>query len=543
MNPTSTSSSAAASTLPQLPNIQMEQKPSQAMQLLWWCAGANGELLARCPTDYTKYGNIGATVLLTALLAFISMSYALNTVFDSLPAALGMGVVWAVVIFVLDRSIVSSMRKPPIGSSFFSKASFSEIPFLFVRLAVALVISFTISKPLEVKIFEKRIAAQIDEEELKKGAAANAAIDNVAGVNSAKGRIDQAAQDLVAIQERAGQEPPDQQYLQVKSTLQQQNADYVKTSSTNNTIIQKNLGRIAAIRRRETHQERWDDGSTHNVLSNSGRNAIGALMGVNRRLNQDIQSKKALVLKTKAKRDDLIDKYQQQLAQERGEAIKDQQTAKKAFAKADTAASSRQQQSKQVRETAYGRQSNGTYPLMTQISALGSLTDGDNALLWASRLITLLFLVIETAPILVKLFSKRGAYDDELELAEHISWVRTQYEKSQINSRINRKLEAINQTDDRVKRTIEARQNKTFETATKNIEQQQQIELANNERLLKLIAKRQIELAEQMVDQWHQAELSKLKNTAPASTAVTNPIIPSPIIPLPTSINNINQVP
>lgn len=307
--------------------------------------------------------------------------------------------------------------------------------------------------------------------------------------------------------------------------------------------MRKNTGKIAAIRNRETHRVDNGDGTFYNELSRVGRNAIGALSAENRRLGQDIAAKKALVIRTRDKRDKLIDDYQQQLNQERSEASKDQQAAKKRRAAADTAASERQRQSEQARSKSYGRQSNGTYPLMTQVSALGKLTDKDSALHWASVLITLLFLVIETAPILVKLFSKRGAYDDELELAEHISWVRTQYEKSQINSRINRKLEAINQTDDRVKRTIEARQNKTFETATKNIEQQQQIELANNERLLKLIAKRQIELAEQMVDKWHQAELNKLKNTAPAVTAITNHIVPSLVTPLPTSINNVNQVP
>ena len=537
MNPNSTSNFTVANASLQLPNTNLEQSPSLGMRFLWWCAGADGQLLVRCPTDYVKYGNIGATVVLTALLAFISMSYALNAVFDTLWAALGMGVVWSVVIFVLDRSIVSSMRKPPMGSSFFSKAGLGETPFLLVRLAVAVVISFTISKPLEVKIFESRIATQIDEEEINESLIKNAAIEKGAGVNSATDRIDQADKDLAGIAQRAGQEPPDQQYQAVKSTLAQQNGDYLATSAKNNSLIQKNTGRIISIRNRETRQVDDGDGNFHPELSRAGRNAIGALSTENKRLGRDISAKKALVIKTRDKRDKLIDDYQQQLNQERDQAAKDQQAAKKRRAAADTAASERQQQSKQARNKSYGRQSNGTYPLMTQISALGKLTSKDSALEWASWLITLLFLVIELAPILVKLFSKRGAYDEEVELAEHIAWVRTQYEKSQINSRINRKLDAINQSDERVRRTVEARQSKTFETATKNIEQQQQIELANNERLLKLIAKRQIELAEQIVDQWHQDELKKLKSSSTTMASDVN----ATILPvMPSSATNIN---
>lgn len=537
MNPNSTPNSTLVNTSLQLPNINMVQSPSLAMRFLWWCAGADGQLLARCPTDFVKYGNIGATVVLTALLAFISMSYALNAVFDTLWAALCMGVVWSVVIFVLDRSIVSSMRKPPMGSSFFSKAGLGETPFLLVRLAVAVVISFTISKPLEVKIFENRIATEIDEEEIAESLTKNAAIEKGAGVISAKDRIDQADKDLAGIAERAGQEPQDQQYQAVKSTLAQQNEDYLATSAKNNSLVRKNTGKIVTIRNRETHPVDNGDGIFHNELSRVGRNIIGALSAENRRLGREIGAKQALVVKTRDKRDKLIDDYQQQLNQERDAASKDQQAAKKRRAAADTAASVRQQESKQARTKSYGRQSNGTYPLMTQISSLGKLTSKDPALQWASWLITLLFLVIELAPILVKLFSKRGAYDEEVELAEHIAWVRTQYEKSQINSRINRKLDAINQTDERVRRTVEARQNKTFETATKNIEQQQQIELANNERLLKLIAKRQIELAEHMVDQWHQDELKKLKGNSPAMVSDANTLI-LPVVPSSTTNNN-----
>jgi hypothetical protein len=99
-----------------------------------------------------------------------------------------------------------------------------------------------------------------------------------------------------------------------------------------------------------------------------------------------------------------------------------------------------------------------------------------------------------------------------------MAWVRMQYEKSEVNSKINRKLDAINQTDERVKRTIEARQESMFATSTKSLEKKQELELANNEQLLRLIAEKQLSLADEMVKQWYENERDKLKKAPYATT-------------------------
>ena len=49
-------------------------------------------LLDSCaPGEQNKYAGIGATVFFTALMAFIASGYALYTVFDSIPMAIGFG--------------------------------------------------------------------------------------------------------------------------------------------------------------------------------------------------------------------------------------------------------------------------------------------------------------------------------------------------------------------------------------------------------------------------------------------------------------------
>src|SRR5687768_4320191 len=77
----------------------------------WHCSGADLDILKKCPTESSKYVGIGATIFFTGLFAALSGAYALYTVFDSIFTSLIFGFVWGLMIFNLDRYIVSSMRK------------------------------------------------------------------------------------------------------------------------------------------------------------------------------------------------------------------------------------------------------------------------------------------------------------------------------------------------------------------------------------------------------------------------------------------------
>ncbi len=114
------------------------------------CSGADKDLLEGCSEgEKTKYVGIGATVFFTAVMAFIASSYALYTVFDNALPAIAFGIVWGLLIFNLDRFIVSTIRKSESFGSEFLQAS--------PRIVLAIIIAIVISKPLEIKIFEKEI--------------------------------------------------------------------------------------------------------------------------------------------------------------------------------------------------------------------------------------------------------------------------------------------------------------------------------------------------------------------------------------------------
>ena len=126
---------------------------NQLQQFFLMCSGAHESILKKSPTDTNKYIGIGATIFFTGVLAFIASSYAIYTVFDSWFMAIGFGLVWGLMIFNLDRYIVSSMKRR--GSML--QDFLTALP----RLALAVLISIVISKPLELKIFEKEINAEL----------------------------------------------------------------------------------------------------------------------------------------------------------------------------------------------------------------------------------------------------------------------------------------------------------------------------------------------------------------------------------------------
>lgn len=127
-------------------------------KFFWWCAGADDTILEKCSkAEHTKYAGVGATVFFTGVLASISGGYALYTVFDSVPMAVAFGLLWGAVIFNLDRFIVSTIRK--------EGKFWKELLMATPRILLALVLAVVISKPLELKIFDKEIQAVLKEKQ------------------------------------------------------------------------------------------------------------------------------------------------------------------------------------------------------------------------------------------------------------------------------------------------------------------------------------------------------------------------------------------
>ncbi|MFK5879292.1 MAG: DUF4407 domain-containing protein [Flavobacteriaceae bacterium] len=119
-------------------------------RFFWMCSGADTYILNNSSkAEQTKYAGIGATVFFTAVMATIAASYALFTVFDNAYSSIFFGLIWGLLIFNLDRFIISTIKK--------NDNKWKEIWQATPRIILAIIIAIVIAKPLELKIFEKEI--------------------------------------------------------------------------------------------------------------------------------------------------------------------------------------------------------------------------------------------------------------------------------------------------------------------------------------------------------------------------------------------------
>ncbi len=303
-------------------------------QFFLFCSGVDAAILDKCPSDKNKYVGIGATIFFTGLLAFFSSGYALYTVFESWWAAAAFGLVWGLMIFNLDRYIVMSMKS-------YGKW-YRDLVVALPRVALAVLLALVISKPLEMKIFEKEIQAELvqmeqevfksQEDRVKERFEAQIA-ENKAQIAALKGEISAktAARDTLA-------------------QIAVQEADGTGGSK------KKNLGPIYRAKKKEADQAQAE---------------LTALIALNQ--PQILEKEKAI------------------------------EAAEKNIG-TETAALERSRY-------------NG---LAARMEALSRLTQKSEAMLVASLFIMLLFVAIETAPILVKLISYRSPYDYLLHEHEHV---------------------------------------------------------------------------------------------------------------------------
>jgi Domain of unknown function (DUF4407) len=135
-------------------------------RMLIACSGAVGHVLEKpeCRGDAMKHAMIGAFVLLTAIFAFFSSTFAFYTGISSLPLAIVLGVAWALMIFTLDRFIVSGIRKSDVeGLPFEQRFRRRLVEWIIAlpRLVLAALISFVVATPLELRFFQREIDAQL----------------------------------------------------------------------------------------------------------------------------------------------------------------------------------------------------------------------------------------------------------------------------------------------------------------------------------------------------------------------------------------------
>lgn len=132
-------------------------RPASAKHVFFWLSGAGTETLEACPNwEQRKYVAFGATVLVPCLFAFIACSYALSTLTDNYAVVFLVAVVWAFIILTIDRALLASYRP---FLSFWRKVG----QFL-LRFFVAFLMGLTIAHPLVLLLFRDTITTVIEKD-------------------------------------------------------------------------------------------------------------------------------------------------------------------------------------------------------------------------------------------------------------------------------------------------------------------------------------------------------------------------------------------
>jgi hypothetical protein len=398
--------------------------------LFLWSSGADLDILNQVPMEKSKYFGIGGTIIFTALMASFAGGYAFFTAFKTSYLAIPFGLFWGSLIFNLDRYIVASFGVGD-GKKTISKQEMIEAA---PRLVMAIILGFVISTPLELKLFETEINAQIKQ-----------------NINFSKQQIAEGFKN-------------DPRLLQ----LQNQKKDFYNELDVAKKILDNQQTALDSAISKKT-KELYGKGTS----GTSGKGV--AFTDLEQRAEKEKIEYNSQSL--------IYDKKNTEINNEITETDELIYERKLEIKKILTELNSTEEKN------------NG---LLSRLEALGDLTSKKPILSFSKWLITILFIFIEIAPILFKMMTERGPYDDIVDRKKHEYKVKQLELQSNINQEINTAVKIH----------------------TDKYEQKLNAELQSNKEILEVIAKAQQEIAIVAIEKWKEEQKDLMKQNG---TGIVNP--------------------
>lgn len=151
------------STLSYYSQIQEKQVYTNFEKFFLWISNVDMDIMNMCPqSDKKRYVVIGLLLLLLSLLSCFSSFYAVSEAHlfnDNLWLQIIFAVLIAMIIFNIDRFIVSSFILDPELNFWKKLSKISTV----TRLLLSILIGLIISTPIEIKLFEDKIMNSINE--------------------------------------------------------------------------------------------------------------------------------------------------------------------------------------------------------------------------------------------------------------------------------------------------------------------------------------------------------------------------------------------
>lgn len=129
----------------------------------FWLSGAGTQTLEQCPAwEQRKYVAFGATVLVPCAFAFIACAYALSTLTDNARVIYPVAAVWAFIILTIDRALLAGYR--PYMSIFRKLSQFSLrlVVAVLMGITIAHPLVLLLFRDTVSSVVEKDRAAEIE---------------------------------------------------------------------------------------------------------------------------------------------------------------------------------------------------------------------------------------------------------------------------------------------------------------------------------------------------------------------------------------------
>lgn len=479
-------------------------------RFLWWCAGAHVAILKEYPTEWGKYAGIGGTIMFTALMASFAGGYAFYTAFQNIALATAFGIFWGSLIFNLDRYIVSSIGKGD-GTS---KITLDEWKNAAPRIFLAFLIGFVVAVPLELKVFEKEITVEIQEMINEKRQQMIAGLndfrteqqrlrDRIAELKgqeqllaeAMKGhdpRIELSRDKISNLTER--EKSVQQKLYKNRSRQNQLNTDIVtlesQTYKDNSVAIQNKRKQLDNLEKEAVKIKlEIDQIQNQKSAENSGIQQVQTSLGEN--YNALIEQNNNAIENINKQIEDMDTLYQKKIRHYNNISIQYNgfMARMEALSRLSYEVDTLYEYKTNI-STIYQTKTDTSLFSPSQDTVLPQKTianiDKQKTVVWYVKwMLTLLFLAIEIAPILFKMMTESGPYDDRVEEIRYKSEVDKKMFISKLNQKINTELNIAQQIN----------------------AQKLQAELLANKQILDTIATAQAEIITAAIEKWKEREI------------------------------------
>jgi hypothetical protein len=386
--------------------------PGSTLRRLAILGGADGHVLDIVPTETPRFVQMFFVLLGTALVSALSMLFALTTgVQVAVWLAVPLAIVWAGIIFNLDRFLTSTMTA--------TRSVRRLVGLALPRVIMALIIGVVVAEPVVLQAFHNDIAREVASTNIVQAQSDQTALEE----GPERQALDEATAHLSELQNQAA--------TGIVAGTDSASASQAAAQSTVDDLTESLAAQQQVIdQARALYQCELDGTGAGEVEGCTNVQGEGA----------SSDAAQAQLAAAQATYDDLAAQLR-----DANEALATAEGA----AKEQTAASETQnreaaQSQLPAAQTAYDQAlaaynerassvagtNAGAIGLLSQISGLNRLSEKEPTILWAHLLIAGLFLMIELLPVLVKVLTSFG----DPSLYEKAAAVRKQVALERVNA-------------------------------------------------------------------------------------------------------------